>query len=298
MTTTSSASPSSSTSNPAYRLAQNAVTYTSLDDVALDRSVVTSMATSMSHQSSTTGRSPTRSRAAAAGCSPGVNLLRVGAAKTMGVKDFEFSQNHLLFWDKLEKANYWLEAIIETADRDVDDRTVAHLLANPAEDGGQWNMFVALVAQARPGPQGRDARDPLVVQDRRTEPLDRPAPAADRARPACQQPRPAPSADQLRDYQARTRSRSLHRILAIHLGTPPSTVQWQWTDKDKGFHRDDDDDAAGVRREVRRARRSTTTSASSTTRDRPARSAAPTPSSTSATSSTLRRSSTSTSRCR
>ena len=50
-----------------------------------------------------------------------------------------------MFWDKLEKANYWLEAIIDTADRDVDDRTVAHLLGNPAEDGGQWNMFVALV---------------------------------------------------------------------------------------------------------------------------------------------------------
>ena len=49
----------------------------------------------------------------------------------MGVKDFEFSQNHLLFWDKLEKANYLLEAIIETADRDVDDRTVAHLLVRP-----------------------------------------------------------------------------------------------------------------------------------------------------------------------
>ena len=49
------------------------------------------------------------------------------------MKDFEFSQNYLLFWDKLERANYFLEAIIETADRDVDDRTVAHLLSDPIE---------------------------------------------------------------------------------------------------------------------------------------------------------------------
>ena len=40
---------------------------------------------------------------------------------------------------------FYTDGVIETADRDVDDRTVAHLLANPAEDGGQWNMFVALV---------------------------------------------------------------------------------------------------------------------------------------------------------
>ena len=51
----------------------------------------------------------------------------------------------MLFWDKFERANFFLEAIIETADRDADDRTVAHLLSDPIGDGGQWNMFVALV---------------------------------------------------------------------------------------------------------------------------------------------------------
>src|SRR5699024_2583081 len=72
-------------------------------------------------------------------------LLRAGAVEKLNVKDFEFSQNYLLFWDKFEKANHWLESILATADRDVDDRTVAHLLDTPAEDGGQWNMFTALV---------------------------------------------------------------------------------------------------------------------------------------------------------
>ena len=63
----------------------------------------------------------------------------------MDLTEFEFSQNHLLFWDKLEKANFWLEGVIATSDRDVDDRTVAHLMSDPIGDGGQWNMFVALV---------------------------------------------------------------------------------------------------------------------------------------------------------
>jgi bleomycin hydrolase len=32
--------------------------------------------------------------------------------------------------------------------------------------------------------------------------------------------------------------RAIHRILAIHLGTPPEHFTWQWHDRDKAFHRD------------------------------------------------------------
>jgi bleomycin hydrolase len=30
----------------------------------------------------------------------------------------------------------------------------------------------------------------------------------------------------------------VYRILAIHLGTPPTAIDWQWQDKDRAFHRD------------------------------------------------------------
>jgi bleomycin hydrolase len=30
----------------------------------------------------------------------------------------------------------------------------------------------------------------------------------------------------------------VYRVLCIHLGTPPEQIDWQWTDKDKEFHRD------------------------------------------------------------
>ena len=32
--------------------------------------------------------------------------------------------------------------------------------------------------------------------------------------------------------------RVIHRVLCIHLGTPPDHIDWQWTDKDREFHRD------------------------------------------------------------
>src|SRR5579859_5972976 len=131
--------------NPAYRLMQNAVTQVALDDVAINREVVNST----DHFLSTLlddWKVTNQERSGRCWLFAGLNLLRVGAMRKMGLKEFEFSQNHTMFWDKLERANYFLEAIIETADRDVDDRTVAHLLSSAvAEDGGKWNMFVAIV---------------------------------------------------------------------------------------------------------------------------------------------------------
>ena len=69
-----------------------------------------------------------------------LNLFRPGTAKLLNVKEFEFSQSHIHFWDKFERANHFLTAILETSDRGVDDRTIHYLLSDPIGDGGQWNM--------------------------------------------------------------------------------------------------------------------------------------------------------------
>ena len=132
--------------NPAYRLAQNAVTRVAVDDVAINREIVNSTDHSLSTLLDD-WKVTNQERSGRCWLFAGLNLLRVGAMKKMGLKDFEFSQNYLMFWDKIERANYFLEAVIETADRDADDRTVAYLLESVADDGGQWNMFVAIVAK-------------------------------------------------------------------------------------------------------------------------------------------------------
>lgn len=61
------------------------------------------------------------------------------------VSEFELSQAYLFFWDKLEKANWFLEQIIDTADQDLDGRLVQHMLREPLSDGGQWDMVYNLV---------------------------------------------------------------------------------------------------------------------------------------------------------
>src|SRR5215475_4296570 len=112
---------------PSYRLMQNAVTQTPVGDIALDRRIVTGIDHSVSNLLDD-WKVTNQKKSGRCWMFAGLNLLRVGAAAKLGVKDFEFSQNYVLFWDKFERANFFLEAIIDTAGRDADDRTVAHLL--------------------------------------------------------------------------------------------------------------------------------------------------------------------------
>jgi bleomycin hydrolase len=66
------------------------------------------------------------------------NVFRVALMKRHNLDRFELSQAYLFFWDKLEKANYFLEQILDTADEDLDSRLVQTLLSQPVSDGGQW----------------------------------------------------------------------------------------------------------------------------------------------------------------
>ncbi len=75
----------------------------------------------------------------------GYNVLRFHVIKKFKLNKFELSQNYGMFYDKLEKANLFLEGIIETAKNPLLSREVDYWLENPIPDGGQWNMVVALV---------------------------------------------------------------------------------------------------------------------------------------------------------
>src|SRR5450755_514971 len=219
--------------DPVNRLAQNAVTRVTVDDVAINREIVSSI----DHSLSTTlddWKVTNQERSGRCWLFAGLNLLRVGVMRKTGLKDFEFSQNYAMFWDKLERANYFLEAVIETADRDIDDRTVAYLLDSVADDGGQWNMFVAIVRKHGLVPQAvmpethsssNTGRMNSVLRNLLRQGAKSVREAAARGIDAAR----AEKADVLR---------VVYRVLCIHLGTPPDHFDWQRTDKDREFHRD------------------------------------------------------------
>ena len=75
-----------------------------------------------------------------------LTILREMMAKKYKIKDqFEFSQNYLAFYDKLEKINYFLETIIAEAETPLNSEMMRYLLQVAIGDGGQWDMMVALV---------------------------------------------------------------------------------------------------------------------------------------------------------
>ena len=221
--------------DPRNRLMQNAVTQTAVDDVALNRDIVTSIDHTFSHHLDdwevTNQKSSGR-----CWCFAGLNLIRVGAMKKMKLKGFEFSQNFTLFWDKLERANYFLEQVIATADKDVDDRVVAYLLDRPIDDGGQWNMFVSIVAKHGLVPKAVMPETESSSNTRRMNSI-----LLNVLREGAAKLRKLAADGAKPDALAEAKSEivaTVYRVLCIHLGTPPEKFDWQWKDDDKRFHRD------------------------------------------------------------
>lgn len=75
----------------------------------------------------------------------GLNVMRRFMCKHHNLSDFEFSQNYLAFWDKLERANYYLQEIINTKEKGLNDPHVNWMVSDPIGDGGEWVFFANLV---------------------------------------------------------------------------------------------------------------------------------------------------------
>lgn len=166
-----------------------------------------------------------------------LNTLRVVAIKNMNLgDDFEISQNHTMFWDKFEKANYFLESVLQTLDEPTDSRLIAHLFAAPIQDGGQWHMFINLVKKHGLVPK---SVMPETESSSNTPQMNwqitlRLKDFGCRLREAHQKGK---STDQLRAMKP-AMLETIYKLLCIHLGVPPTEFEWQWRDKDRVFYRD------------------------------------------------------------
>jgi bleomycin hydrolase len=76
------------------------------------------------------------------------NAIRQQFIRSKNIDTFEFSQMHLFFWDKIERANYLLNVYEEVARTEgADSRTMMFLMTDPSCDGGQWHMLVNLITK-------------------------------------------------------------------------------------------------------------------------------------------------------
>ena len=165
----------------------------------------------------------------------GLNLFRIHLGRKYSLKDFQFSQSYFMFWDKLEKSNYFLESIIETAKENWNSRLIMHLLSNPIQDGGQWDMWVNLVDKYGVVPQ---SEMPESYSSSNSRYMNRMITRKLRE-----------NAKILRESLSRGASddevagqkivmlQEIYKMLTVHLGTPPRTFNWQSRDKKKKFIR-------------------------------------------------------------
>ena len=221
-------------SDPSATVAQNAVSNADLSTLALRRDLVQDMDFSFSTKLDDWNATNQR-RSGRCWLFATLNLFRVGAMKKMNVKNFEFSQAHIHFWDKLERANHFLEAILETSDRPVDDRTIHFLLSDPIGDGGQWNMATNLIRKHGLVPMSAypESHSSSNTRSMNTVLKDILRTTASEIRKILDD---GGSNNEARRHKE-GRMKEIWRVLCIHLGTPPEKFDWQWRDKDNEFHR-------------------------------------------------------------
>lgn len=217
--------------SPSNRLAMNAVTVSGINKVAknYDRARL------LQRRFSTiidNGPATSQKRSGRCWLFSSLNVARFVAKKNLGLKKFEFSQNYAMYFDKLERVNYFLQDVqaLVAQGQENDSRLIQFLLADVMGDGGQWTMAMNIYTKYGAVPQDLF---PETESSQNTGEMNSQLRSVLRQAVAHMYEQPDRSDDIVRNALA-----AAHRILTIHLGTPPTQFDWEWTDEDGNFHRD------------------------------------------------------------
>ena len=161
-----------------------------------------------------------------------LNILREKVAETCHLDHFELSQNYLSFYDKLEKANNFLDMVIDNAQEPIKGQLMQYVLRGMT-DGGYWTEAVDLIEkygvvpkQVQPESYQSDHTDRFVAMMNRLLRKD---------------------AMELRelvlsgkDPYARKQEMlaEIYKAECIAFGQPVQTFDFAYRDKDKVYHED------------------------------------------------------------
>ncbi|MGT2721821.1 aminopeptidase C [Streptococcus porcinus] len=167
-----------------------------------------------------------------------LNTFRHQLISNFKLENFELSQAHTFFWDKYEKANWFMEQVIATADQELSSRKVKFLLDVPQQDGGQWDMVVALFEKYGVVPKSvypesvsssnskelNDILNKLLRQD------------AQILRECINSGLDAQAIQTKKEVLLQ----EIFNFLAMNLGLPPKTFDFAYRDKENGYHSEKD----------------------------------------------------------
>lgn len=163
------------------------------------------------------------------------NVLRVDIMRRLNLAELELSPSYLFFYDKLEKANFFLDQIEKTAaDEEVEGRLIQHLLTDPVCDGGQYDMFANIVQKYGLVPNHiyPDSFNTLASSH-----LNKMVTTL--LRQYAQEIREAKAKGEDVAELKNEQVKSIHKLLVTFLGAPPGpddAFTWEYVDKDKKYH--------------------------------------------------------------
>lgn len=157
----------------------------------------------------------------------GLNVMRAKMIEKYGLGAFQFSQVYPFFWDQLEKSNLFLQGIIDTREKPLDDKMVEWLLKNPLSDGGQFTGIADIIGKyglvpSEIMPETSNSANTsrmadLIKQKLRENALELRDMATKKAK--------------LSDLENKKTEMlgTIYRMLVLNLGEPPTSFKWTMT---------------------------------------------------------------------
>jgi bleomycin hydrolase len=218
------------TMDAATRALVNAISNNAVNDLALNRAIVAGHGPVFNVRVDGGGITNQRSTGRC-WLFAGLNVLRPAVLKKYNLSGFEFSETYLFFWDKLEKANLFLEMIIANRDKPWDDRELQTWMAEPVGDGGWWSFYVNLIEKYGLAPKAAMPDNSNTDNSRRMNAvLDdvlRDEAAAIRSMAAAGR-----GVEEMR-REKQAALKTVYRLLVLHLGPPCERFTWGYETKDK-----------------------------------------------------------------
>lgn len=160
------------------------------------------------------------------------NFLREAVIKKYNLENFELSQNYISFYDKLEKANWFIESMTkEMCSRDYNDRELVCLLKDPISDGGYTEFFINLIEKYGIVPKKAFNE---TYQSLNTDSTNKIINAL--LRKMYIELKNNLNSDEKFDKIKENTLKSVYRILCDIYGVPPTKFDFEYTDKDKKYH--------------------------------------------------------------
>jgi len=213
---------------PADKAIRNAIAHNDIRKLATNLDNEKAMDTYFSHKVESKGITDQKS-SGRCWLFTGLNVLRSRMIAQYDLDSFEFSQNYCFFWDQLEKANLFLQGIIDTREKPIDDKTVEWLFRHPISDGGQFTGISDIIGKYGVVPK---AAMPETYSSEHTSQMASLIALKLREDGLALRDAAAKGAS-VKDLEARKTEMlsTIYRMLVLNLGEPP--VEFEWTRYDR-----------------------------------------------------------------